>query len=53
MVKPNAERQKLYSINLSKNKLKFEQMKQKKTRIRDSQRCRNLIGDSSEKLYLR
>ena len=48
MVKPNAERQKLYSINLSKNKLKFEQMKQK-TRIRDSQRCRNLIGDSLEK----
>ena len=35
-----------------KNKLKFEQMKQK-TRIRDSQRCRNLIGDSLEKLRLR
>ncbi len=37
---------------LSKNKLEFEQMKQK-TRICDSQKRRNLIGGSLEKLSLR
>ncbi|CAF1567393.1 unnamed protein product [Rotaria magnacalcarata] len=52
MAKSNAERQKLYRVNLSKNKLKFEQMKQK-SRIRDNQRRRNLKGASLEKLRLR
>ncbi|CAF5171203.1 unnamed protein product, partial [Rotaria sp. Silwood1] len=52
MAKSNAERQKLYPINLSKNKSKFEQMRQK-SRIRDNIRRQNLKGDSLERLRIR
>ncbi|CAF3368768.1 unnamed protein product, partial [Rotaria sp. Silwood2] len=52
MAKSNAERQKLYPINLSKNKSKFEQMRQK-SRIRDNTRRQNLKGDSLERLHIR
>ena len=52
MVKSNAERQKLYRINLSKNKSKYEQMRQK-SRIRDNTRRQNLNGDSLERLRIR
>jgi len=52
MAKSNAERQKLYRINLSKNKSEFEQMKQK-SRIRDNTRRQNLNGGSLKRLRVR
>lgn len=44
IAKCNAERQKLYRSNLSKDKLKFEKMKQK-SRIRDNTRQKKLKSD--------
>ena len=52
MAKSNAERQKLYRINFSKNESKYEQMRQK-SRIRDNTRPQNLNGDSLERLRIR
>ena len=52
MAKSNAERQKLYRVNLSKDKLKAEEAK-KKTRLRDNRRRKNLDAGSSQKLHTR
>ena len=52
MAKSNAEIQKLYRINLLKDKLKFEQMKQK-SRIPDDSRRKKLKGDALQKLRIR
>jgi len=52
MAKSNAERQKLYRLNLSKDKLKFEQMQQK-SRIRDNARRKTLKGDALQQLRIR
>ncbi|CAF5178872.1 unnamed protein product, partial [Rotaria sp. Silwood1] len=49
MAKPNAERQKMYRINLLKNKQKFDQMKEK-SRIRDNNRRKNLNDYSLQQL---
>lgn len=51
MAKSNAERQKLYRINLSKNESKFEKMRQK-SRTRDNTRRQNLKGDSLKQLSI-
>ncbi|CAF2625344.1 unnamed protein product [Rotaria sp. Silwood2] len=52
MVKSNVERQKKYRANLAKDKLKFEQMKQK-SRMRDNTRRKNLTGDALNQLRIR
>ncbi|CAF2272489.1 unnamed protein product, partial [Rotaria magnacalcarata] len=52
MAKSKVERQKVYRVNLSKDKLKFEQIKQK-SRVRDNTRSKNLKGDSLQKLHIR
>ena len=52
MAKSNAEKQKLYRINLSKNKIKLQQTKEK-SRIRDNQRRRNLTKESLEQFRIR
>jgi hypothetical protein len=52
MAKTNAERQKLYRVNLSKDTLKAEETK-KKARLRDNTRRKNLDAKSLEKLRLR
>ncbi|CAF2654996.1 unnamed protein product [Rotaria sp. Silwood2] len=49
MAKSNAERQKMYRINLLKNKQKFDQIK-KKSRIRDNNRRKNLNDYSLQQL---
>ena len=52
MAKSNAERQKLYGINLSKNESKYEQIRQKSC-TRDNTRRQNLYGDSLGRLRIR
>jgi hypothetical protein len=52
MAKSNAERQKLYRANLSKDKVKIEQSRQK-SRMRDNTRRKCLQGDSLEELRAR
>ncbi|CAF1412660.1 unnamed protein product, partial [Adineta ricciae] len=52
MTKTNAERQKLYRINLSKDKSKLELVKAK-ARRRDNARRKNLDARSLENLWLR
>ncbi|CAF4135314.1 unnamed protein product [Adineta steineri] len=52
MPKTNAERQKLYRSNLSKNKLKIEEVR-KKARLRDNTRRKKLDAKSLKYLRLR
>lgn len=52
MAKTNAEKQKLYRINLAKDKLKAEEMK-KKARLRNNTRRKNLDAKSLENLRRR
>ena len=52
MAKSNAERQKLYRANLSKDRVKFDKSKQK-SRERDNARRKHLQGDSLEQFRAR
>lgn len=52
MAKSNAERQKLYRMNLVKDKSRFERLKQK-SRMRDNARRKSLTGDALNQLRTR